>query len=124
MSINCLNFIIINLNFRRTKTMKKSNSLAINLVVSAISIVVTLILVSFTPSRDNGGEHLKEANKFKYELIQHQQKLIEYQDVMINELADVLWDDYNYDCPQFDGEEQDNINNEKEIIDSLYKSQQ
>lgn len=104
--------------------MKKSNSLAINFVVSAISIVITLILVSFTTSNKNDVEHLKESNKFKYELIQHQQKLIEYQDVMINELADVLWDDYNYDCPQFDGKEQDNINNEKEIIDSLYKSQQ
>lgn len=104
--------------------MKKSNSLAINFVVSAISIIATLILVSFTTSNKNGVEHLKESNKFKYELIQHQQKLIEYQDVMIDELADVLWDDYNYDCPQFDGEEQDNINNEKEIIDSLYKLQQ
>ena len=69
-------------------------------------------------------EHLKESNKFKYELIQHQQKLIKYQDVMISSLGDVLWNEYGYDLPQFDGEEQDNIDIEKEIIDSLYKSQQ
>lgn len=104
--------------------MNKIKSLAINVIVSIVSIAATLTLVSFTTSNKNGVEHLKESNKFKYELIQHQQKLIEYQDVMINELADVLWNNYNYDCPQFDGEEQDNINNEKEIIDSLYKSQQ
>lgn len=104
--------------------MNKSNSLAINFVVSAISIVVTLILVSFTTSDKDDVEHLKESNKFKYELIQHQQKLIKYQDVMISSLGDVLWNEYGYDLPQFDGEEQDNIDIEKEIIDSLYKSQQ
>lgn len=58
--------------------MNKRNSLAINFVVSAISIVVTLILVSFTSSDKDSLEHLKESNKFKYELIQHQQKLIKY----------------------------------------------
>lgn len=124
MSINCLNFIIINLNFKSTKTMNKRNSLAINFVVSAISIIVTLILVSFTSSDKDNLEHLKESNKFKYELIQHQQKLIKYQDAMISTLGDVLWNEYGYDLPQFDGEEQDNIDIEKEIIDSLYKSQQ
>lgn len=123
-NINLLNFINTNLNFRRTKTMNKSNSLAINFVVSAISIVVTLILMSFTTSDKDDVEHLKESNKFKYELIQHQQKLIKYQDVMISSLGDVLWNEYGYDLPQFDGEEQDNIDIEKEIIDSLYKSQQ
>lgn len=43
---------------------------------------------------------------------------------MISSLGDVLWNEYGYDLPQFDGEEQDNIDIEKEIIDSLYKSQQ
>lgn len=114
----------INSNFRMTKTMNKSNSLAINFVVSVISIVTTLILVSFTTSDKDSVEHLKETNKFKYELIQHQQKLIKYQDVMISSLGDVLWNEYGYDLPQFDGEEQDNIDIEKQIIDSLYKSQQ
>lgn len=103
--------------------MNKRNSLAINFVISAISIVVTLLLVSFTSSDKDSLEHLKESNKFKYELIQHQQKLIKYQDVMISTLGDVLWNEYGYDLPQFDGEEQDNIDIEKEIIDSLYKSQ-
>ena len=68
--------------------------------------------------------HLKEANEFKRELIHHQQLLIDYQSVMINSLADTLWNEYNDDCPQFDGEEQDHINEQREIIDSLYKSQQ
>lgn len=104
--------------------MNKRNFLAINFVVSVISIVVTLILVSFTSSDKDSLEHLKESNKFKYELIQHQQKLIKYQDVMISTLGDVLWNEYGYDLPQFDGEEQDNIDIEKQIIDSLYKSQQ
>ena len=43
---------------------------------------------------------------------------------MISSLGDVLWNQYNYDLPQFDGQEQDNIDFEKEVIDSLYKSQQ
>ena len=46
--------------------MNKNNSLAINFVVSVISIIVTLILVSFTTSDKDGVEHLKESNKFKY----------------------------------------------------------
>lgn len=104
--------------------MNKIKSLVINFVVSFVSIAATLILVSFTTSDKNDLEHFKESNKFKHELIQHQQKLIKYQDFMINSLADVLWNDYNYDLPQFDGQEQDNIDFEKEIIDSLYKLQQ
>lgn len=104
--------------------MNKIKSLAINVVVSIVSIAATLILVSFTTSNKDCVEHLKESNKFKYELIQHQQKLIKYQDIMISSLGDVLWNEYGYDLPQFDGEEQDNIDIEKQIIDSLYKSQQ
>ena len=104
--------------------MNKIKSLAINVVVSIVSIAVTITLVSFTKSDKDGVEHLKELNKFKYELIQHQQKLIKYQDIMISSLGDVLWNEYGYDLPQFDGEEQDNIDIEKQIIDSLYKSQQ
>ena len=104
--------------------MNRINSLTINFVVAFISIATTLTLVSFTTSDKDYVEHLKESNKFKYELIQHQQKLIKYQDVMISSLGDVLWNEYGYDLPQFDGEEQDNIDIEKQIIDSLYKSQQ
>ena len=81
-------------------------------------------IINITTSDKDDVEHLKESNKFKYELIQHQQKLIKYQDVMISSLGDVLCNEYGYDLPQFDGEEQDNIDIEKEIIDSLYKSQQ
>ena len=104
--------------------MNRINLLTINFVVAFISIAATLTLVSFTTSDKDSVEHLKESNKFKYELIQHQQKLIKYQDVMISSLGDVLWNEYGYDLPQFDGEEQDNIDIEKQIIDSLYKSQQ
>ncbi len=104
--------------------MNKIKSLAINVVVSIVSIAATLTLVSFITSNKDDVEHLKELNKFKYELIQHQQKLIKYQDILISSLSDVLWNEYGYDLPQFDGEEQDNIDTEKQIIDSLYKSQQ
>lgn len=104
--------------------MNRIKSLAINFVVAFTSIAATLTLVSFTTSDKDYVEHLKESNKFKYELIQHQQKLIKYQDVMISSLGNVLWNEYSYDLPQFDGEEQDNIDIEKQIIDSLYKSQQ
>lgn len=104
--------------------MNKIKSLAINFAVSFVSIAATLTLISFTTSDKDSLEHLKESNKFKHELIQHQQKLIEYQDIMISSLGDVLWNEYNYDLPQFDGQEQDNIDIEKEVIDSLYKSQQ
>lgn len=112
------------IKFRKTKVMNKIKSLTINVIVSIISITATLTLVSFTVFNKNKLEHLKESNNFKYELIQHQQKLIDYQDVMIKSLSDVLWNEYNDDCAQFDGEEQDNIIIEKNIIDSLYNSQQ
>lgn len=104
--------------------MTKIKSLAINFAVSVVSVAATLTLVSFVASDDNNVQYLKEANKFKYELIQHQRKLIEYQDTMINSLANTLWNEYNDDCAQFDGEEQDNIDKEKQIIDSLYNTQQ
>lgn len=104
--------------------MNKIKSLIINFAVYFVSIAATLTLVSFTTSDKDSLEYLKESNKFKHELIQHQQKLIKYQDIMISSLGDVLWNEYNYDLPQFDGQEQDNIDIEKEVIDSLYKSQQ
>lgn len=92
-------------------------------IICISTLALTGICVGLLfPTKDD--QHLKEANEFKYKLIQHQQKLIEYQDIMINELANTLWNEYNDDCAQFDGEEQDNINNEKQIIDSLYNSQQ
>ncbi len=91
-----------------------------------IIVVGTLMLTGVCvgilyPTKED--QHLKEANEFKRELIQHQQKLIEYQDTMINSLANTLWNEYNDDCAQFDGEEQDNIIEEKQIIDSLYNTQ-
>lgn len=104
--------------------MNKIKSLTINFAVSLVSIAATLTLVSFTTSDKDSVEHLKEFNEFKQELIYHQQKLIDYQNVMINTLRNVLWNDYDYDLPQLDGQEQDDIDFEKEVIDSLYKSQQ
>ncbi len=104
--------------------MNKIKSLVINFAVSFVSIAATLTLVSFTTSDKDSVEHLKESNEFKQELIYHQQKLIDYQNVMINTLKNVLWNDYDYDLPQLDGQEQDDIDFEKEVIDSFYKSQQ
>lgn len=103
--------------------MNRIKSLLVNVVISIISVTITLILVSFTASNKDDLNHLKKSNKFKYELIQHQEKLINYQDEMINSLEYTLWNEYNDDCAQFDGDEQYNINKEKNIIDSLNNSQ-
>lgn len=90
------------------------------IVIGTLALTCVIVGLLYPTKED---QHLKEANEFKYELIQHQQKLIEYQDTMINSLANTLWNEYNDDCAQFDGEEQDNINEEKQIIDSLYNTQ-
>ncbi len=91
-----------------------------------IIVIGTLVLTSVCvgllyPTKED--QHLKEANEFKRELIYHQQKLIDYQTIMINSLADTLWREYNDDCAQFDGEEQDKILEQQQIIDSLYNTQ-
>ena len=66
---------------------------------------------------------LNEANSFKYELIQHQDSLINYQKTMINELANHLWEEHDCDIPQFDGILKDNIDYEEQYLDSLYNKE-
>uniref|UniRef100_A0AAU8MK20 Uncharacterized protein n=1 Tax=Geladintestivirus 6 TaxID=3233138 RepID=A0AAU8MK20_9CAUD len=66
---------------------------------------------------------LNENNSFKYELLQHQDSLINYQRTMIDDLANHLWKEYNFDIPQFDGDLKDNIDYEEQYIDSLYNTQ-
>ena len=64
-----------------------------------------------------------EANSFKQELIQHQDSLINYQHIMIDTLANHLWEEHNCDIPQFDGELKINIDYEEQYLDSLYNTQ-
>ena len=64
-----------------------------------------------------------EANSFKQELIQHQDSLINYQRIMIDTLANHLWEEHNCDIPQFDGELKINIDYEEQYLDSLYNTQ-
>ena len=66
---------------------------------------------------------LNEANSFKYELIQHQDSLINYQRIMIDTLANHLWEEHNCDIPQFDGDLKINIDYEEQYLDSLYNTQ-
>lgn len=64
-----------------------------------------------------------KANSFKQELIQHQDSLINYQRIMIDTLANHLWEEHNCDIPQFDGELKINIDCEEQYLDSLYNTQ-
>lgn len=66
---------------------------------------------------------LNKANSFKYELVQHQDSLINYQRTMIDTLANHLWEEHNCDIPQFDGELKINIDYEEQYLDSLYNIQ-
>ena len=68
-------------------------------------------------------EFLKEDNSFKQELVQHQDSLINYQRIMIDTLANHLWEEHNCDIPQFDGELKINIDYEEQYLDSLYNTQ-
>lgn len=68
-------------------------------------------------------QYNNEANSFKQELIQHQDLLINYQHIMIDTLANHLWEEHNCDIPQFDGELKINIDYEEQYLDSLYNTQ-
>lgn len=47
---------------------------------------------------------------------QNTREIIHLQDSMIKELSNVLWFDYNYDLPQFDGDYNKIINSLKQEI--------
>ena len=97
-------------------TTDKNTLVAVLTFLVGLGVLVNCIIYH----KLNVQEQLDKQNK---ELIYHQQKLVNYQNEMINSLEYTLWNEYNDDCAQFDGDEQYNINKEKNIIDSLYKSQ-
>lgn len=109
-----------------TWTTNQSN-LFIKVYVSVIRIsilVLALFAISYIDIDPEDITQLKEANDFKYECIQHLDSLRTLQSTMIDELANCLEEDYNCDIPQFDGDALDNIHEQEQIIDSLYKSQE
>ena len=94
--------------------------------VSAIRILaICLSICTIYSIKDeyNNYNSLQESNSFKYEVLQHQDSLINYQRNMIKELANHLQNEHNCDIPQFDGELKDNIQFEEEYLDSLYNTQ-
>lgn len=68
-------------------------------------------------------EFLKEANEFKYELIQHQDSIIQYQYNLINDMDKHLEEEHNCDNPIFDGDDYYFMKEQQQIIDSLYNTQ-
>lgn len=105
----------------------KQSSLFIKAYVSVIRILTLILALSTILYIDIDSKdvtRLKEANDFKYECIQHLDSLRILQSAMIDSLANCLEEDYNCDIPQFDGDALDNIYEQEQIIDSLYKLEQ
>ena len=91
--------------------------------IRVITICLSIYTIHCINKQYNDYEFLKEANSFKYELIQHQDSLINYQKTMIKELANHLWEEHDCDIPQFDGILKDNIDYEEQYLDSLYNKE-
>lgn len=94
--------------------------------VSVVRIMVTCLSICtiiYVNDEHKDYEAVKDANMFKYELVLHQDSLINYQRTMIDDLANTLWHDYNDDLPQFDGDLKDRIDFEEQYLDSLYNTQ-
>ena len=91
--------------------------------IRVITICLSIYTIHCINKQYNNYEFLKEANSFKYELIQHQDSLINYQKTMIKELANHLWEEHDCDIPQFDGILKDNIDYEEQYLDSLYNKE-
>lgn len=91
----------------------------IPIILSICSIIALFSFISINKVKIQKLEHL---NQQQQEIIQHQGLLIIHQSTMIDDLANTLWDKYDDDLPQFDGDTQDKILEETEIIDSLYKT--
>ena len=92
-------------------------------LIRVLTICLSICTIYCVDKQYEDYEFLKEANSFKYELIQHQDSLINYQKTMINELANHLWEEHDCDIPQFDGILKDNIDYEEQYLDSLYNIQ-
>ena len=93
--------------------------------LNEVQIMQLLLICTIYSIKDeyNNYNSLQEADSFKYEVLQHQNSLINYQRNMIKELANYLQNEHNCDIPQFDGELKDNIQFDEEYIDSLYNTQ-
>ena len=92
-------------------------------LIRILAICLSIITIYNIKDEYNNYNSLQESNSFKYELLQHQNSLINYQRTMIKELANHLQDEHDCDIPQFDGELKDNIQFEEEYLDSLYNTQ-
>ena len=108
-----------------TWIVRKANTFTFGYVASIRILAICLSICTIYSIKDkyNNYNQLQENNSFKYELLQHQDSLINYQRTMIKELANHLQDEHNCDIPQFDGELKDNIQFEEEYLDSLYNIQ-
>ena len=92
-------------------------------VIRLLAICLSIYTIYYIDNQHDDYKVLNEANSFKYELVQHQDSLINYQRTMIDNLAKHLWEKHDCDIPQFDGELKDNIDYEEQYLDSLYNTQ-
>lgn len=108
-----------------TWIVRKDNTFTFGYVSAIRILAICLSICTIYSIKDeyNNYNSLQEANSFKYELLQHQDSLINYQRTMIKELANHLQDEHYCDIPQFDGELKDNIQFEEKYLDSLYNTQ-
>lgn len=108
-----------------TWIVRKDNTFTFGYVAAIRILAICLSICTIYSIKDeyNNYNSLQESNSFKYELLQHQDSLINYQKDMIKELANHLQDEHDCDIPQFDGELKDNIQFEEEYLDSLYNTQ-
>lgn len=104
----------------------RKNRTSVFIDISIIRILTTCLsicIIYYIDKQHNDYEFLNESNNFKYELLQYQDSLINYQRIMIDTLANHLWEEHNCDIPQFDGELKINIDYEEQYLDSLYNTQ-
>lgn len=108
-----------------TWIVRKDNTFIFGYVAAIRILAICLSIITIYSIKDeyNNYNSLQESNSFKYELLQHQDSLINYQRTMIKELVNHMQDEHNCDIPQFDGELKDNIQFEEEYLDSLYNTQ-
>lgn len=67
----------------------------------------------------NTSSSVVDIESVKDSLIVHYENLSVAKQEMIDDLANVLWEEYDYDLPQFDGYMLDNIKEEEIAIDSI-----
>ena len=92
-------------------------------LIRILAICLSIYTIHCIDKQYDDYKFLNETNSFKYKLLQHQDSLINYQRIMIDTLANHLWEEHNCDIPQFDGELKINIDCEEQYLDSLYNTQ-